>query len=103
MIRTGETICAPATSGGSAIAVIRISGPGSITICENILSPSDKTIRITDLPGYSIVYGEIESGEEIIDDVLVSIFRAPHSTPAKMLSKFHVMLLLIFSGKYLNY
>ena len=79
MIRTGETICALATSGGGAIAVIRISGPRSIAICENIFSPSDKTIRITDLPGYSIVYGEIKSGEGIIDDVLLAVFRAPLS------------------------
>ena len=31
--------------------------------------------------GYSIVYGEIRSDNELIDDVLVSIFRAPHSIP----------------------
>ena len=29
--------------------------------------------------GFTIIYGDIRSGDEIIDDVLVSIFRAPHS------------------------
>jgi tRNA modification GTPase len=79
MIRTGETICAPATSGGGAIAVIRVSGQQSITVCEKLFWPSDKTIRLADLPGYSVAYGDIKSDDEIIDDVLVTVFRAPHS------------------------
>ena len=79
MIRTGETICAPATSGGGAIAVIRLSGGHSITICEKLFFPSDGKIRLSDLPGYSVVYGDIKSGDEIVDDVLVTVFRAPHS------------------------
>ena len=79
MIRTEETICAPATSGGGAIAVIRISGSQSIDICNRIFFPSDKRIKFTEQKGYTIVLGEIRSGEEIIDDVLVSVFRAPHS------------------------
>src|SRR4030043_19827 len=79
MLRTGETICAPATSGGGAIAVIRVSGSQSISICGKIFFPSEARIKLSEQKGYSIVYGEIRSGEDIIDDVLVSIFRAPHS------------------------
>ncbi len=79
MIRTEETICAPATSGGGAIAVIRISGAQSIFICEKIFFPFDRRIRISGQGGYTVVYGEIREGEEIIDDVLASIFRSPHS------------------------
>ncbi len=79
MIRTGETICAPATSGGGAIAVIRISGPRSISICSKIFFPFETRIKLEEQKGYSIVYGEIRSGEEIIDEVLVSVFRSPHS------------------------
>ncbi len=79
MIRTGETICAPATSGGGAIAVIRVSGKQSIEICEKIFFPSDRNARLEDLPGYSVVYGDIRSAGEIIDDVLVTVFREPLS------------------------
>lgn len=79
MIRTGETICAPATSAGGAIAVIRISGPRGIEIVDRIFSPSRKSVKLHDQEGYSILHGEIRSGKEIIDDVLVSVFRAPHS------------------------
>ncbi|MFZ2338597.1 MAG: tRNA uridine-5-carboxymethylaminomethyl(34) synthesis GTPase MnmE [Bacteroidales bacterium] len=79
MIRNDETICAPATSGGGAIAVIRMSGPQSIPICDRIFIPSDRKVRFSEQKGYTIVFGEIRSGEEIIDEVLISVFRAPHS------------------------
>ena len=79
MIRNEETICAPATSGGGAIAVIRISGPDSIPVCDRIFFPSDRKIRFSEQKGYTIVFGEIRSDEEIIDEVLISVFRAPHS------------------------
>jgi tRNA modification GTPase len=79
MIRTGETICAPSTGVGGAIAVIRISGTQSINIVGKIFFPSVSGIKLDEQKGYSIVYGEIRSGEEIIDDVLLSIFKAPHS------------------------
>lgn len=78
MIRNGETICAPATSGG-AITIIRISGPQSIEICEKVFFPADKKINLRSAAGYTIIYGEIIDNKEIIDNVLVSIFRAPHS------------------------
>src|SRR5450759_5104592 len=79
MIRSEETICAPATGVGGAIAIIRISGPQSIGICEKIFFPLDKNIKLVDQKGFTIVFGDIGSGEEIIDEVLVSIFRSPHS------------------------
>jgi tRNA modification GTPase len=79
MIHGGDTICAPATSGGGAIAVIRVSGSESIDICQRLFFAADTKIRLTDLPGYSVIYGEIRSEKEIIDDVLVTIFRKPLS------------------------
>jgi tRNA modification GTPase len=79
MIRTGETICAPATGFGGAIAVIRVSGPQSLSICGKIFFPSDIKIKLEEQKGYSIVFGEIRAGEDIIDEVLISIFIAPHS------------------------
>jgi tRNA modification GTPase len=79
LIRTDETICAPATGSGGAIAVIRISGSQSITICGKIFFPLDKNTKISENKGFTLLYGEIRSGDEVIDDVLVSIFWAPHS------------------------
>jgi tRNA modification GTPase len=79
MLHTKETICAPATSGGGAISVIRVSGRKSIEICGKIFFAADKNIRFGKLPGYSVVHGEIRSADEVVDDVLVTIFRKPHS------------------------
>ena len=79
MIRTGETICALATLGGGAIAIIRVSGPESISICERLFFHSDNNLHINELPGFSIVYGDIIDRVEIIDDVLLTLFRSPHS------------------------
>jgi tRNA modification GTPase len=79
LIRKEETICAPATGSGGAIAVIRISGSQSIDICGKIFFSLDKQTQLKEYKGFTVVYGEIRSGEEIIDDVLVSIFKSPHS------------------------
>jgi len=79
MIRTEETICAPATAIGGAIAVIRISGPDSLNICNKIFYPLDNSIKLLDQKGYTVVFGEIRSGDILIDEVLLTIFRAPHS------------------------
>lgn len=79
MIRKEETICAPATPHGGAISVIRISGPEAIDICEKIFLPSDKSLILKEEKGYRIVHGLIHKGDEIVDEVLLSMFRAPHS------------------------
>jgi tRNA modification GTPase len=79
MIRLEETICAPATAIGGAIAVIRISGPQSLNICEKIFCPLDKSIKLIDQKGYTVVFGDIHTGNEVLDEVLLTVFRAPHS------------------------
>lgn len=79
MIRMNETICAPATQPGGALTVIRLSGPESFSISERIFFPADKKVKLRDQEGFSIIYGEIRDSDEIIDDVLVYIYKAPHS------------------------
>lgn len=79
MIRKEETICAPATSAGGAISLVRMSGPHSLEICEKIFFPADRKIVVKKQAGYTIIHGEIRDDKEIIDDVLVSIYRSPHS------------------------
>lgn len=79
MLRKEETICAPATARGGAISVIRVSGKLSFAICDKIFSPTDKNLKFRDQPGYRSMHGEIRQGDEILDEVVVSKFRAPHS------------------------
>ena len=74
-----ETICAIATAQGGAIGVIRVSGPQAIEITSRIFTPIGGKPLCERKP-YTLCFGKILSNEgEIIDEVLVSIFRAPHS------------------------
>lgn len=68
------TICALATAPGGAIGIIRISGPQTLEILSRVFSKD-----LTKAKPNTIHYGHIKDGAEIIDEVLVSIFRAPHS------------------------
>ena len=70
-----DTICALATPPGGAIAVVRVSGPDAVAITDSIFSKSLKGVK-----GYTLHYGQIKDmdGKEL-DDVLVSVFRSPHS------------------------
>jgi tRNA modification GTPase len=79
MIRSEKTICAPATAQGGAIALIRISGKDSLAICEKIFFPLDKSIELINQKGFTVVFGEVRSDNEIIDEVLLTVFRSPHS------------------------
>ena len=74
-----DTICAIATAQGGAIGVIRVSGPEAISITSRIFTPiSGKTLD--ERKPYTLTFGKIHSSVgEIIDEVLVSVFRAPHS------------------------
>jgi tRNA modification GTPase len=73
------TICAIATSGTGAIAVIRVSGPDSFTIVEKIFLPVTIGKILSEQPANTIHFGTIRHGEELIDEVLVSLFKAPQS------------------------
>ena len=74
-----DTICAIATAQGGAIGVIRVSGEQAIEITSQIFTPiSGKPLAERD--AYTLTFGRIHSAEgEVIDEVLVSTFRAPHS------------------------
>lgn len=70
-----DTITAPATPAGvSALAVVRVSGPDAITIANRCF---DK--EIGDADGYTIHYGHIVDKDVKVDEVLISVFRNPHS------------------------
>ncbi|MBQ7856217.1 MAG: tRNA uridine-5-carboxymethylaminomethyl(34) synthesis GTPase MnmE [Alistipes sp.] len=69
-------IVAPATATGGAIAIIRVSGEGSVACCDRVFRGSRS---LTEAKTHTLHYGTIVDGERVVDDVLVSIFRAPHS------------------------
>ncbi len=74
-----DTICAIATAQGGAIGCIRVSGPEAIEITSRIFTPAAMGKKLKDSKPYTLTFGRIHEGSEIIDEVLVSLFRAPHS------------------------
>jgi tRNA modification GTPase len=74
-----DTIAAIATApGAGAIAIIRLSGENSLKIADKFFkSKSNK--KLVEQKANTIHFGEIIDNNEIIDEVLVSIFHAPHS------------------------
>ena len=73
---SADTIVALATpSGSGAIAVIRLSGPKAVEIANGVFRGKD----LTKSPSHTIHFGTIRDGETILDEVLVSLFIAPHS------------------------
>ncbi len=74
-----DTICAIATAQGGAIGVIRVSGAKAIDITSSIFTPIQGS-PLTERKPYTLTFGKIKTDEgEVIDEVLVSVFRAPHS------------------------
>ena len=73
MNQFGDTICAPATGTGGAISIIRVSGPDALKLADSIVR--FRTGAALSSEGYTLKFGSIPE----VDDVLVSIFRAPHS------------------------
>lgn len=80
-ILSKDTICAVATAPGGAIGIIRVSGEQAIAITDRIFMPigaNDKTLA--QRKPYTLAFGNIVTAQgDIIDQVLVSIFHAPHS------------------------
>ena len=78
-IKNEDTICAPATVPGTgAISVIRVSGPEALSIADKVISCRKGTIN--EAAGYTIKFGNIyDAAGSLLDEVLVSVFRAPHS------------------------
>jgi tRNA modification GTPase len=75
-----STICAISTPPGSGgIAVIRCSGEKSFEIVDAIFSSWSKEKRIMTQPANTLLVGTITGDSGIIDEVVVSLFRAPHS------------------------
>ncbi len=76
-ITQDSTICAISTPYGvGGIAVVRVSGAEAINIVDSLFRGKH---RLAESKAYTVHYGQIAREEEVLDEVLVSLFRAPHS------------------------
>ena len=75
MHTASDTIVALATAPGTgAIAIVRMSGEDAIEICNRVFSKD-----LSSAAGHTIHFGSIKHQDQVIDEVLVSLFRAPKS------------------------
>jgi len=72
-----DTICAISTAYGmGAIAIVRVSGPESISIVDRLF---DARMPLAKQPANTVHFGRIRRNSELLDEVMCSVFRAPHS------------------------
>ncbi len=75
-MNTIAAISTPNAVGG--IAMIRISGEDAIAAASKIFIPAGN-VKVTEMRGYTCAYGWIADGDRRLDDVVLTVFRAPHS------------------------
>lgn len=74
-----STICAVSTASGGAIGVVRVSGSQAISITEHIFRAVNGK-SLSERKASSLTFGHIvDENDKVVDEVLVSLFRAPHS------------------------
>ena len=79
-----DTIAAAATAmSSSGIGIIRISGDEAYSVMQKIFRPHNPEKKMNEQPAYTVHYGTIADGEEILDEVLVILMKAPHSYTAE--------------------
>lgn len=78
---TQDTICAIATAPGGAIGIVRISGPEAVSIADRIFIPvGEPPVPLEKRKAYTLTFGHIQDEKgEIVDEVLASLFKSPHS------------------------
>lgn len=69
-----DTICALATAPGGALGIIRVSGPQAFDAVSSLCS-----VHVQDIAANTVHYTHIMAGTQVVDEVMVSVFRAPHS------------------------
>ena len=75
-----STICALSTPAGQgAIAVIRMSGPEAVHIATSIFRIHGRNASPVKLKAHTTHYGRIEDNDRVIDEVIMSLFKKPHS------------------------
>lgn len=71
-----DTIVALSTPpGAGAIALVRLSGPQAIAITDEVFAGK----HLAEQPGHTLHYGTLRDGAQVLDEVVVSLFRGPHS------------------------
>jgi len=80
LFNINDTICALSTPAGSgAIGIVRLSGPDSLAYCRKFFTSVNSQTDIANVPSHTVHFGRFSDGDQLIDEVLVTVFRNPHS------------------------
>lgn len=83
-MKKSDTIAAIATAmAGSGIGIIRVSGEDAFKTVERVFRPKKAGKRLSEEETYTIHYGNIVDGDEILDEVIVLLMKGPHSYTAE--------------------
>jgi tRNA modification GTPase len=76
-----DTICAISTAPGQgAIAIVRVSGKNALAACNAIFKAKNNSRDVLSQNGQTVIFGNIvNQKEETVDEVLLTVFRNPHS------------------------
>ncbi|KIR02503.1 GTPase and tRNA-U34 5-formylation enzyme TrmE [Lachnospiraceae bacterium TWA4] len=83
-MENNDTIAAIGTAmSHSGIGIVRISGKDAILVADKIFKPKNEKKRLIDAPTYTLHYGHIYDGDQVVDEVLISVMRGPGSYTAE--------------------
>lgn len=75
-----DTICALATPHGmGAIAIVRVSGSKAISIVGSLFQQNGKSLEMSQIVSHKAYHGHLINNKELLDEVVVTFFKAPHS------------------------
>ena len=78
MIKPDSIVALSTPPGVGAIAIVRVSGEDSIKICDKIFIYK-KSNKLSDQKSHTVHFGKIINNNNVLDEVLVTVFKAPHS------------------------
>jgi len=85
----GHPIAAIATPVGvGALAIVRISGAGVLDLADRVFRKAHGSEKLADAAGYTAHFGRLYDGEEMVDEVIALVFRAPRSFTAEEMVEF---------------
>ncbi len=75
-----DTIVAISTPPGvSGIGIVRLTGPEALAIADRLFAPADPRKLPSSHPSFTLLYGHVVDGEEVVDEALLSVMRAPRT------------------------
>ena len=75
-----DTIVAISTPPGvSGIGIVRLTGPEALALADRVFSPADSRKLPSTQPSFTLLYGRVVDGEEVVDEALLSVMRGPRT------------------------